>query len=53
MPDNLGFCQVASQSREVEGSFPTKHGELHVRYEKNADGSVATEIRKPAGLLAQ
>jgi len=34
----------------VEGSFPTRHGVLHVRHQKNEDGSISTEIQKPDGL---
>jgi len=37
----------------VEGSFPTKFGVLHVRHEKNEDGSISTEIQNPAGLIVQ
>ena len=37
----------------VEGSFPTKYGVLHVRHEKNKDGSISSEIQKPDGLIVQ
>lgn len=35
----------------VEGSFPTKYGVLHVKHRKNTDGSIATQIIKPEGLI--
>jgi hypothetical protein len=54
--DNGNAVKVAPNLGDltwVEGSFPTKHGGLHVRHEKNEDGSISTEIQKPDGLIVE
>ena len=34
----------------AEGTFPTPYGEIHVRHEKQPDGSVKTEVKAPEGV---
>lgn len=34
----------------AEGTFPTPHGSIHVRYEKQADGSIHTDVTVPEGV---
>lgn len=34
----------------AEGTFPTPHGSIHVRHEKQADGSIHTDVTVPEGV---
>jgi len=34
----------------AEGSFPTPQGVIQVRHEKQADGSIKSTIKAPAGV---
>jgi hypothetical protein len=34
----------------AEGTYPTPHGPIHVRHEKQADGSVKSAVTLPAGV---
>ena len=36
--------------RFVEADYPTPLGIVHVRHERQADGSVKTEVNAPAGV---
>ena len=35
----------------VEGSYPTVRGPIHVRHERQADGSVRSQVTAPAGMV--
>lgn len=35
----------------AEGSYPTPHGVLYVRHDKQQDGSIVTKIESPPGLI--
>ena len=34
----------------AEGTFPTPYGLIKVRHQKNADGSVSSDIKLPKGV---
>lgn len=34
----------------VEGTYPTSQGIIHVRHEKQGDGSISTQVRAPEGI---
>jgi alpha-L-rhamnosidase len=34
----------------VEGDYPTSHGPIHVRHEKQADGSIKSTVKLPDGV---
>ena len=36
--------------RFVEADYPTPRGTVHVRHEKQTDGSIKTEVNAPAGV---
>ena len=54
-PVGVGFKQVRVEPHLgdlewAEGTFPTPYGQIEVRHEKKADGSVSSEIRLPKGV---
>ena len=54
-PVGVGFKQVRVEPHLgdlewAEGTFPTPYGQIEVRHEKKADGSVSSDIRLPKGV---
>ena len=37
----------------AEGTYPTPHGPIHVRHERRPDGSIASEISAPDGVIVR
>ena len=37
----------------AEGAYPTPHGPIQVRHERQPDGSVKSDIRAPAGIVVE
>lgn len=37
----------------AEGAYPTPHGPIQVRHERQADGRVKSEVRAPAGIVVE
>ena len=54
-PVGVGFKQVRVEPHLgdlewAEGTFPTPYGQIEVRHEKKADGTVSSDIRLPKGI---